>query len=378
LKTNHSSRAVFWKTVPLVSRIVFFSGVFAFFSSVGFVSLLLRYQYLSPARILITVCVTGALAAVCAIAGIARKFWLIAVVSAVEALFFAALENHYHNAPILIYPDSPLRPQIFVLAVGAIVSVVAGYILFIVFFSQQGSRFFRAQTEIALAAEIHRALVPRIERTLGPYELFGASVPSGEVGGDLVDVTGDADAWTAYVADVSGHGVSAGLLMAMFKTAVRTCALDAPPRTLLEEVHRALYPLKTGNMFVTAGFLGCVAGDFTLSLAGHPSLLHFRSKTATVQEHPTLDLPLGILPEQTFTSVPIACDTGDILLLLTDGFTEVFDKNGNELGIEPIKAALEKSAVLPLSQIFERLRQVALSAGHQDDDQTMLLVRKIL
>ena len=88
-------------------------------------------------------------------------------------------------------------------------------------------------------------------------------------------------------------------------------------------------------------------------------------------------MPLGILPEQTFSAQSIPCEIGDVLLLLTDGLTEVFDKHGNEMGIGPIKTALARSAALPLSDVFTQLRQVALQAGHQDDDQTMPLVRKL-
>jgi serine/threonine protein phosphatase PrpC len=62
--------------------------------------------------------------------------------------------------------------------------------------------------------------------------------------------------------------------------------------------------------------------------------------------------------------------------LLTDGFSEVFDVNDAELGLEPIKSAFLKSAAdRPLSEIFERLRNLSLSFGSQDDDQTILLVR---
>lgn len=315
------------------------------------------------------------MATCCAASGIARKYWVIPIVAFGGGVFFTFLEN-YFRSPILIASDSPLRVQIAVLAIGAIVSIVAGYVLFIVFFSRQGARYFRAQNEIAMAGEIHRALVPPIERTLGCYELYGRSLPSGEVGGDLVDVTGDDRGWIAYVADVSGHGVSAGLLMAMFKTAVRTRSSHESPERLLEEVHRALYPLKMNNMFVTAGFLGCAGDQLTLCLAGHPALLHFRHESGTVEEHPTIDMPLGILPEQSFTCEPLSCKAGDVLLLLTDGLTEVFDKAGKEMGVEPIKAVLAKSAELPLPRMFEQIRSVALASGRQDDDQTMLLVRK--
>jgi len=75
------------------------------------------------------------------------------------------------------------------------------------------ARYFRTYNEIAMAGEIHRALVPPIQKTIASFEVYGISVPSGEVGGDLVDVTDDGQSWTGYVADVSGHGVSAGLLI---------------------------------------------------------------------------------------------------------------------------------------------------------------------
>lgn len=370
-----TNRSVFWKTTSLGSRILFFAGVFWLFASVGFVSLLLRYQYLAPSRTVITVLIVGLLAACCAAAGIARKHWIIPIIAIGEGVLFTIIENHYHS-PELIPAGSPLRTQIALLAIGAIISIVAGYIFFVVFFSQQGARYFRAKNEIAMAGEIHRSLVPPIERTLGCYELYGRSVPSGEVGGDLVDVTGDDRCWTGYVADVSGHGVSAGLLMAMFKTAVRMRAGDTSPEVLLQEVHKALYPLKTNNMFVTAGFIGCRDDRLTLCLAAHPALLQYRRKGGTVEEHATIDLPLGILPEQMFQARPLECEPGDVLLLLTDGLTEVFDKAGKEMGVEPIKAVLARSANLPLPKLFEQIRSVALAAGHQDDDQTMLLVRK--
>ena len=338
-------------------------------------SLFLRYQYLSPARIVITVVVTGLIAISCALAGISGKHWVIPIVGVASGAFFTVVDNYFHG-PVLINPGSPLHRQVALLAIGAILSIVAGYALFVVFFRQQGARYFRAQNEIAMAGEIHRALVPPIERTMGCYELYGKSVPSGDVGGDLVDVTGDDRCWTGYLADVSGHGVSAGLLMAMFKTAVRMRAGDTSPEALLGEVHKALYPLKTNNMFVTVGVIGCQADQLTLCLAAHPALLHYRRKSGTVEEHATIDLPLGILPEQAFQSKALCCESGDVLLLLTDGLMEVFDKAGKELGVEPIKAALAKSANLPLPQMFEQIRSVALAAGHQDDDQTMLLIRR--
>ena len=80
---------------------------------------------------------------------------------------------------------------------------------------REGSRYYKLHTELALARAIHRELVPPISRQIGEYEFRGVSIPSGEVGGDLVDLVDhdEGSAWTAYVTDVSGHGVPSGVLM---------------------------------------------------------------------------------------------------------------------------------------------------------------------
>jgi serine phosphatase RsbU (regulator of sigma subunit) len=247
------------------------------------------------------------------------------------------------------------------------------------FFNREGARYFRVQTEVELAAEIHRTLVPVIHKTIGSFEIYGASLPSGQVGGDLVDVAEDGGTWMGYVADVSGHGVPSGVLMAMFKTAVRVRGVaDASSSILLEKINRALLPLTMPNMFVTASLLQCHDGNqLSASLAGHPPLLHYCKRLRTVSELPAQSLPLGILPEASFATDPLAHEPGDIFVLLTDGLTEVFDAKGNELGIEPIKSALCEHADEPLPQLFQRLREVALNFGRQEDDQTMLLVRQV-
>jgi serine phosphatase RsbU (regulator of sigma subunit) len=378
-RRNRGSRSHFWNALPLGAHINFYSGVFALFASIGFISLGMRSWYFTPVHMLITVLIMGGFAVGYAAVSMARRFWLIPVLGISQGFLFEVVDSRYYNHALrLLPPGDPLERQLSVIGVGSILSVVTGYVLFVAFISQQGSRLFRAQTEIALAGEIHRALVPAIQRSWGNFEVYGASIPSGEVGGDLVDVVGSTDAWTAYIADVSGHGVYAGLLMAMFKTAVRTCAEAESPDLLLQGVHRALYPLKTSNTFVTAGFLQYRQGTpLLLSLAGHPALLRYNSRTRYVEECGSAGMPVGILPEQSFHSVSVSCEPQDLLLLLTDGLAEVFDKDGKELGIEPIKHALANAATLPLLELFTSLRQVALNAGRQEDDQTMLLVRRL-
>ena len=373
-----TQRFAYWRSIPLASRLIFHAGVFALFASIGFIWLGLSHQSLAPLQILLIVLIIGGCAIAYASAGIGRRYWWFPVIAVAEGALFAILNGVvFHNAPQVISPDSPLHKQLLVLGIGSMVSVVLGYILFVIFFMKQGSQLFRAQTEIALAGEIHQALVPAIERKFGAFELYGASIPSGVVGGDLVDVVGNSATWTAYVADVSGHGVSAGVLMAMFKTAVHTHADSTTPENLLRDVNRTLYPLKTNNTFVTAGVLHCNGdGQLSLALAGHPALLRYSRSTGEVSEYPAADMPVGILPEENFTPVPVACESGDLLLLITDGLTEVFDSKEREMGLDPLKTGLAQWATLPLPELFARLREAATKFGPQLDDQTMLIVRR--
>lgn len=339
--------------------------------------LLTGTTYLSPLQIILNIVITGGFAICYAAFSIWRRYWLIPILGITEGGIFALIAAHYHANSQLIAPDSALHRQLATLGGIGIVSVLLGYVLFVVFFARQGGLYFRAHNEIAMAAEIHRALVPPIHKTITPFEVYGISIPSGEVGGDLVDIAEEGKSWTGYVADVSGHGVSAGLLMAMFKTAVRMRAKDVSSGELLTEVHRALYPLKTSNMFATVAVLQWTGRGFNLSLAGHLPLLHYVHASREVREYASSDLPLGVLPEETFGSREVSCETGDILVLLTDGLTEVFDTHGREMGMEPVKEALMRSAGQRLPELSASIRRTALNFGKQNDDQTMLIIRHL-
>ena len=77
------------------------------------------------------------------------------------------------------------------------------------------------QTELALAHAIQATLVPTLSSQVGRFEGYGKSIPSTEMGGDLIDAVESDGTLLAYIADISGHGLAAGQLMGMLKTAMR-------------------------------------------------------------------------------------------------------------------------------------------------------------
>jgi serine phosphatase RsbU (regulator of sigma subunit) len=189
--------------------------------------------------------------------------------------------------------------------------------------------------------------------------------------------TGDDDAWFGYVADVSGHGVSSGVVMGMFKSALRMRLLHSGPLSaLLQDLNTVLLPLKSSSMFVTAACVrGNTDGTLDFAVAGHLPILRVRRGGATVDEITTPQIPIGIFETFQFTSSTVTCQAGDLMALITDGLTEVFDTNDRELGLEAVKDVLRESATQPLERLADRVIAAARTHGAQIDDQTLLLIR---
>ena len=100
-----------------------------------------------------------------------------------------------------------------------------GYILFLVFIETEGVKHLRIQTELDLAEQLQTTLVPPVSLRTAYVEVESRSIPSSKMGGDLADTLVSDGSVTCYVADVSGHGIAAGVLMGMVKTAVRMALL---------------------------------------------------------------------------------------------------------------------------------------------------------
>jgi phosphoserine phosphatase RsbU/P len=163
----------------------------------------------------------------------------------------------------------------------------------------------------------------------------------------------------------------------MFKISMRTRLQEGDsPAQALNGVHRALFPLKPPQMFVTVAVLqGDGSNRIQFASAAHPPVLHYHAKSRSVSEHSACDPPLGLLEGQTFSESAIESSPGDVFLILTDGLSEVFNRQGKELGLDVIKSVFTKHAELPLPDLLPRLRSVAQNFGPQDDDQTILLAR---
>jgi len=220
-------------------------------------------------------------------------------------------------------------------------------------------------------------LVPGIDTKLGNFEFYGRSAPSGEVGGDLIDLAGSEDHWVAYVADVSGHGVAPGVVMGMVKSAARMLlSSGAGSSHLLPRLNEVLYPLKRPDMFVTFCFLAKNGTGLSIGLAGHPAILHFSARTNGVAQWDCPNMPLGILPSGDFANSELRADPGDVFALYTDGLLEAANAAGEEFGIARLQGVLQNHGTEPLEAICRAVEESVARHGAQFDDQSLLLIRR--
>jgi len=280
-------------------------------------------------------------------------------------------------------PAPPTELGVRVAAMGSLALCLLAGIFFLLFFYSEGRTSIRLQTELALAHSIQHTLVPIVHTRSQFWEMHGVSLPSEQVGGDLVDlVQGPDGSALAYVADISGHGLQAGILMGMFKTAARTCIVESPSlSTLMARINQVLPQVKEPEMYATCAAvritheLGHATCELNLANAGHPPILYFSATEGKVLPFPSNAPPLGLLPEPEFLSQTVKTGVGDLLLIATDGLTEVCDAADQEFGIERLQSLLIEQRHKPLQVIAAEILDAAARWGKQIDDQTLLLVR---
>lgn len=308
-----------------------------------------------------------------------RAFWPMVLAQSAVAIFISVMAPRiFNDTPVL--PDNATAVRMVVDSAATMVAVICGYAAIAAFLTRESTRFLRMHAEMTLAQEIHRGLVPELAGHVGRIEFAGASHPSGEVGGDLVDVVTfpDENRCVAYVADVSGHGVHAGVVMGMVKSAARMALRRrASLDELFEDLNETLVPLLNPAMFVTAAAIDAAPEGVRLSVAGHLPILHVRSDTGVVDEISVTNMALGFFSGQSYAAVPVTCRPGDTLALITDGYVEVFDRQDRELGLNAIKETLARTATESLQAMLMALSAASRRHGAQLDDQSALLLRVI-
>lgn len=369
-QTSQVSSANFYRHLPFKSLLKLLAAIFFTFAPVGILLVSRFAEERSWYGVLALLAVSGAFAVGWAFSFLRNLKFLFVVIpiQIMGSLFLAGLFPSDFGFE---------RMRVGVEGMACVALIVLGYVFFISFINSEGAKSLRLQAEMALAQDIHSTLVPPIVRTAAQLEVFGRSVPSSEMGGDLVDIFDRNGKLGLYLADVAGHGVGAGVVMGMVKSAIRmklrtSDALDS----LLNDLNQVVCELTRPGMFVT---FTCLLFDGTSSAgfcgAGHLPILHYHHQDGTVGKLVSEHLPLGVSTDEKYASRTIQVSPGDLFMLMTDGLTEVLDGDDRELGPDRIEVLLIENAERPLAEIYRSIMDVVEAHGPQVDDQTLLLAR---
>jgi sigma-B regulation protein RsbU (phosphoserine phosphatase) len=237
----------------------------------------------------------------------------------------------------------------------------------------------RAQREQDDARMIQRSLLPQTLPAVAPFSLGAGWQPAAGYGGDWYDVSAlGTDVVGVAIADVAGKGLPAALLMSNLQAAVRAFwHPEAPPWQLCESVNRLLCRHMVSGRFVTfcAVRLDCKDRTLTWSNAGHNPPLVVRTTGEVIRLQPGGTV-MGVFEDAAYREDSIALESGDRVVLYTDGITEALSPGGDEFGEEGLLAAIERHAGATATHLTDALFADvrAFAGGTLGDDATIITV----
>ncbi len=235
------------------------------------------------------------------------------------------------------------------------------------------------EKELALARNLQKSLLPSDLPAGGGVEFATLFEPSAAIGGDYFDVLRlSEDELAVVIADVSGHGLSSGLRMAMLKAALLILVEETrEPEEILRRLDAVVRSNRESRFFVTAtlGMVNLKTGVLVLTNAGHPPT--YRVQGAEVEEILLPSSPLGGLGHQ-YGRATLALQPEDVVVWLSDGLIEATNSAGEPFGYDAVAAALAGKPGQSAAEVSNRLlAAVERHAAGQPagDDQTLMVMR---
>ncbi|MEM0968462.1 MAG: GAF domain-containing SpoIIE family protein phosphatase [Verrucomicrobiota bacterium] len=243
------------------------------------------------------------------------------------------------------------------------------------------------ESEIRMASEFQRILMPSAPPASETFAIAGVNYPAKMVSGDYYDYLSVADNHLGVaIADVSGKGIPASLIMATCRSVLRARARDdLSPSEVLRVVNRQIFPDIREDMFITVGYLifSESSDEVLMARAGHDPPLLLRADSDEVEAVDAPGMAVGIDGGNVFSRViedhTFAFRAGDLLLCYTDGVTEAMNAEGDEFGIKRLEESLQKHRQQAPEILVEGIcRDVRKFRGEADqsDDITLIAIQK--
>jgi len=250
----------------------------------------------------------------------------------------------------------------------------------------------KLRRDLALAAEVQKRLLPEHPPEAGVAELDAVSLPARSVGGDYYDFldVGDHRVGIA-LADIAGKGVAAALIMSVVQASLRILSTEGEislPQ-LAAKMNSFLHRSTKSNSYATFFYAEIDENSRRLRYvnAGHnpPYLLRSNNARSTgssdyseIQELTTGGSVIGLFPQMSYQEATIDLQSGDVLIIFTDGVTEALNPKEEEFGEERLKELMRQLVHLPVQKISSRISEELknwIKDADQHDDLTFIVMK---
>ncbi|HET6267607.1 MAG TPA: SpoIIE family protein phosphatase [Acidobacteriota bacterium] len=292
----------------------------------------------------------------------------------------------YNNREVigLIYIDNLISKRTFTqsdLRLIALIANMAAVKIENELLVQQKIEMKRLEEQLAVAAQIQRKLLPQSNPEVPNYQLYGVNRSCYEIGGDYYDFIPKNDGKIAIViADVSGKGVGAALLMASFQASIRALVNSEPNlANFMEQLNQVMIANSPPNKYITVfyGELDATNHTFEYVNAGHNPPIHMSKNKSELLT--ACGPVVGIVPTAKYQKRLINLERGDLLFLYTDGITESQDPEGAEFGEQGAIEFLSKNRETKLDELSQMLEEHIrdfTKAAPPVDDSTLIFLRR--
>ena len=242
----------------------------------------------------------------------------------------------------------------------------------------------RAESEIELARKVVEGLLPRAFPIIEGFDIYGTTIPVREVGGDYLDLIASiSDRLGVVIADVSGKGLAAALIMVTFRAYIHATVInELAMRAVMARVNRLIHEATNGDRFITTfyGLIDPVNKRLLYINAGHnPPFLLSADGTIKLLHHG--GLPLGVFIDSKYSESVVEFNSGDILVLYTDGVVEATNTRDEQFGILRLQhlvgEARERRAHEIVQLIISAVDEHSSDINGPDDDLTVLVIKVI-
>lgn len=237
----------------------------------------------------------------------------------------------------------------------------------------------RKTKELDEARNLQLSMLPKVIPLLSNLEIAVYMKTATEVGGDYYDFSTKEDgSLNVCVGDATGHGMKAGTLVSMMKSLFTANSVDKSLEEFFKSSNNALKNSKLEKMMMALGMLNISGYKVRISNAGIPPIYIYRNNKKAVEEIMVNGMPLGAMKNSKYEVYESGVEKGDLIILLSDGFPELKNANGEMYGYERLKNTIEENADFTPNEFIKRMINEGFNWSQEvtpDDDITFVVIK---